>query len=128
MKNTLFLAIMTLFVACSEPTIAQNKLNADAFEKLITTDKNVQLIDVRTPQEIANGFIKDAQHINIADADFQTRMGKLDKNKPVAVYCAAGGRSGRAAKMLTDMGFTKVYDLAGGMGAWQGQNKPIVKK
>jgi rhodanese-related sulfurtransferase len=127
MKKLLFCLICFLsIVGCNDST-AQIKLSPDDFEKLIKTDKTVQLVDVRAPQEVANGQIEKAVNINIADADFQAKMSQLDKTKPVAVYCGAGVRSGKAAAMLKTLGFTKIYDLQGGMGAWKGQNKAVVK-
>lgn len=127
MKKIALLAILCFNFWHCNTAEAQSKLKPDAFEQLLKTDTSVQLIDVRTPQETANGMIKKAVNINIADADFQTRITKLDKAKPVAVYCAVGGRSGRAATALTQMGY-KVYDLEGGMNAWIKQSKHIVKK
>ena len=127
MKKILFCFLCFLsIVGCNDST-AQTKLSPDDFEKLLKTDKTVQLIDVRTPQEIDNGYIEKAVNINIADADFEVKLMHLDKSKPVAVYCGVGGRSGKAATILTKLGFTKIYDLQGGMTAWKSQNKPIVK-
>lgn len=122
----LFLAIVAF--GCN-PSVsnAQTQLDPDAFEKLVNTDENVQLVDVRTPQEVAGGYIAKAVNLNISDPDFKARLAKLDKNKPVAVYCAVGGRSGRAASMLTEMGFTKVYNLAGGINAWNAKGKKLTK-
>jgi rhodanese-related sulfurtransferase len=126
----LFLLLTCLFstLGCSQNATPKTKTSVDAFEKLILTDKNVQLIDVRTPQEVANGYIANAVNINSADANFQAKLGTLDKSKPVAVYCGIGGRSGKTAILLTQMGFKTVYDLDGGITAWKSQNKPIVKK
>ncbi len=131
MKNLFYLSFLILsFLGCSESNAqsAPSKIKVAAFEKLISSDKSVQIIDVRTPQEVANGFIAKSVNINSADADFKERLGKLDKSKPVAVYCAAGGRSGKASAMLTQMGFKTVYDLEGGMTAWNSQNKPTIKR
>ncbi len=124
----LFLTSIFSFISCSESTAQKTKTSVDAFEKLISTDKTVQLIDVRTPQEVASGYIVNAININSAEADFQAKLSNLDKSKPVAVYCGVGGRSGRAAALLTQMGFKTVYDLEGGMTAWKSQNKPVVNK
>jgi rhodanese-related sulfurtransferase len=126
-KILLFTALIISFLGCAESTAQSKLLNVNDFEKLIKTDKMVQLVDVRTPQEVAQGHLPNAVNINIADADFQAKMSKLDKSKPIAVYCGVGGRSGRAAKMLTDMGFKKIYDMQGGMTAWNAAGKATVK-
>ena len=64
---------------------------------------------------------------NFYDADFKAQLEKLDKNKPVYVYCKVGGRSGQAAAQMQAMGFTAVYNLTGGMNAWNGAGKEVVK-
>jgi rhodanese-related sulfurtransferase len=73
---------------------------------------------VRTPEEWAQGIIKGAVKMNFYDADFSKQIETLDKTQPIYVYCKAGGRSGKTAKQLEKLGFTKVYDLDGGIGAW----------
>jgi len=87
------------------------------FEEAMKT-KGVQLVDVRTPGECDNGVIEGAENINIGDSDFQQQLEKLDKDKPVLVYCKSGGRSARAMNMMKDKGFEKVLNLDGGYGAW----------
>jgi rhodanese-related sulfurtransferase len=79
---------------------------------------DVQLIDVRTPEEYAEGKIKDAENINFFDADFTTQFGHLKKDEPIYLYCRSGGRSNKAAQKLEKLGFTKIYDLQGGITAW----------
>jgi len=88
---------------------------------------DIQLIDVRTPKEYTEGHIKDANNINFYDNDFITQMSKLDKDKELYIYCRSGGRSGKAAKQLEAAGFTKVYDLQGGMKNWNKNNLEVIK-
>lgn len=92
--------------------------NADEFKKRLN-DSEAQLIDVRTPEEFANGKIANATNSNFFDADFANQMGQLDKNKPVLVYCASGGRSAKAVTLLKDMGFEEIHELKGGYNAWR---------
>ena len=77
-------------------------------------NKNVQLVDVRTALEFKNGNIKGAKNIDFFSNAFTEQFEKLDKEKPVFVYCRSGVRSRKSAKKLTKMGFTKVFDLEGG--------------
>lgn len=86
---------------------------------------NVQLVDVRTPQEWSTGHIEGAKHIDWFSDDFKAEVGKLDKNAPVRLYCAAGGRSEEARTMLREMGFKDVLDLDGGMSAWKKAGAPV---
>lgn len=88
---------------------------------------DVQLVDVRTPQEWSTGHIEGALHIDWFDDDFKAHVSKLDKAKPVRLYCAAGGRSEEAREMLHEMGFTDVKDLDGGISAWKKAGAPVVK-
>ena len=87
----------------------------------------IQVIDVRTPAEFNSGHIEHAKNININDAQFEAQIAALDKSKPVLVYCAVGGRSARAANLIKSQGFPAVYDLDGGIGAWNKEGLPIVK-
>ncbi|MEO9476838.1 MAG: rhodanese-like domain-containing protein [Cyclobacteriaceae bacterium] len=83
---------------------------------VLSTD--LQLIDVRTPAEYSAGHIKNATLINIQDPDFESKMDQMNKEKPVMVYCAVGGRSSRAVALIQDLGFSKVYNYKGGMKDW----------
>ncbi len=105
---------------------AQNALAPAAFEAKIATP-NVQLVDVRTPQEFANGHLQNAKNVNFNDAEFKQKIALLDKSKPIAVYCGVGGRSGKASKILIELGFKDITDLAGGITAWSAANKKVVK-
>ncbi|MFW2381071.1 MAG: rhodanese-like domain-containing protein [Acidimicrobiales bacterium] len=76
-----------------------------------------QLVDVREPLEVANGTIPGA--INIPLGELPSRLGELDRNRPVVLLCRSGGRSTQAARFLTANGFPEVVNLSGGMLAYQ---------
>jgi rhodanese-related sulfurtransferase len=81
--------------------------------------KTVQLVDVRTANEYANGHIKNAQNIDFFSAtNFKVAFEKMNKEQPVYLYCRSGARSQKAAGKLVDMGFSKIYDLKGGYAQW----------
>jgi len=129
MKKTifsLFLLITTTSLFVEAQTI--KKLDPQNFEKQLKDSKNPILVDVRTPGEYTQGHLANAVLIDIYSADFRSRVGKLDKSKPVFVYCKAGSRSGSAVGVFTEMGFKEIYDLSGGITAWQRASKPIEKK
>lgn len=107
----------------TDNTIAEN-VNVEQFAKHI---EGAQLLDVRTPKEWNQGIIEGAIMINIYEDDFNNSLEKLDKEKPVAVYCASGGRSGQAMAKMQKLGFKEVYNLKGGIGAWNGADRPTVK-
>ena len=102
-------------------------ISVDQFDKKLASTANAQLIDVRTPGEYAEGHLKNAVNINCSDADFETQLAKLDKNKPVLVYCLSGGRSSSAADKMKEMGFSEVYNMDGGIMKWGNAGKPINK-
>ena len=82
-------------------------------------EDSLQIVDVRTPEEYDVSHLKNAQNICVTSDDFKEQVAKLDKEKPVYVYCKKGGRSAKAATILKEMGFTEVYDLQGGMMSWE---------
>ncbi len=126
-KFSLCLALLCSLLLTACETVAQNKLAPDAYQAALQAAQNVQLVDVRTPDEYRSGYIAGAVNINSHDADFAQQLARLDKEKPLMVYCAVGGRSGKAAAKLTEMGFKNVIDLEGGMTAWKAKGKPVVK-
>lgn len=129
MKKLLFATFIAVFaLACNQNSTAQSVsevIEPAAFQAKMNELDDEILIDVRTPQEQGNGFIKEALFIDFNSAAFKNELAKLDKSKPVMVYCASGGRSGKTARLLSQLGFTTVYDLAGGMGAWKSANMPV---
>jgi len=134
MKKILFLSIALFgLVSCGEAqtttqkkeqakkqqtTVINKVVGQEEFEKMMKKP-DAQLIDVRTKDEYNAGHIGNAKNIDFYGSDFKSNMAKLDKSKPVIVYCAKGGRSGEAASMLKEMGFKEVYDLSGGYGSWK---------
>ena len=107
-------------------TIISKDVDVAEFSKLVNSGEG-QILDVRTPKEWADGTIKNATKMNFFGNDFKEQLVKLDKSKPVYVYCKSGGRSGKAKKEMKKMGFTAVYNLNGGIGAWSGAGNEIVK-
>jgi rhodanese-related sulfurtransferase len=92
--------------------------------KLIEQD-NLIVIDVRTPEEYQSGHIPGAININVNDPSFQEKAKTIDSNKKILVYCRSGHRSTIASNQLKDLGFTKIYNLKGGIMAWEKENGKI---
>lgn len=88
-----------------------------------------QLVDVRTVQEFDLGFILGAENIDINNTEFIKNCSKLDKEKPVALYCESGSRSENAMNLLSKEGFKILYALKGGLIAWEKEgNKLVIPK
>jgi len=116
-----------LLVSLSLSIFAQDKSNvkAFAFEKEIRQN-GIQLLDVRRPEEFEEGHIKGSALANWEDkAAFEKEVQRLDKDKPVYVYCRSGKRSNDAAGYLSDHGFKKVVNLEGGILGWKQEGKAI---
>ncbi len=94
---------------------------------IVLKSNSVQLIDVRTPNEFKSGHIKNALNINYYDQDFSQQISKLDKLKPVYVYCRSGVRSKYSSEILKKLGFKKIYNLKGGILNWNANNLPLKK-
>lgn len=111
--RSLFLFILFSF-SLSNLKAQTTNLTPQEFIAKVKTTKDAQLLDVRTPQEWEAGKIASSNCINFNDAAFKQQIEKLDKNKPVFVYCAVGGRSSKAAPILQQAGFKYIYNLTGG--------------
>lgn len=122
----LLLLIFTVGMAQAQSKTVKT-ITVGQFEKLKSTDKDVVILDVRTPAEIVEGKIKNAITIDYMDKSFQSKMEKLDRNKTYVVYCKVGGRSSQAAAKMNAAGFKTTYSLTGGIDAWVAQGKPIEK-
>lgn len=84
-------------------------------------DPNAVIIDVRTTGETYEGMIPGALHIDIMGGRFMEEVQNLDKNKSYYLVCRSGNRSGAACGAMANMGFTKLYNLVGGMMEWDGK-------
>lgn len=85
------------------------------------------IIDVRTPEEFAEGHIENAININFRAENFRDEIDKLDKSKTHLVYCRSGNRSQSATDMMTELNFTKIYHMTGGIIEWEAEGLPTVK-
>ena len=105
MKTQLLIILSILFLSYISSKAQTVNLPPQEFIAKIKATKDAQLLDVRTPQEWEVGRIASSNCNNFNDANFKQNLAKLDKNKPVFVYCAAGGRSSKAAPILQEAGF-----------------------
>ena len=127
MKNlwkTLWIMLFgSCVMSCSSANF-DNSLSVDKFNEVIGAG-NVQIVDVRTPQEYGEGHISGAVNIDVMNSSFEQNVDKsLDKNIPVAVYCRSGNRSKTAMKILLKKGF-KVYELDKGFNVWKSSGMKI---
>ena len=115
---TLFL-IGFLFINCQgQSSKSVTLIDKKTFAKKLEATENAQLLDVRSPGEYAENHIENSKNINWNGTDFIVNVEKLDKLKPVFVYCKVGGRSKQACEKLSQLGFIEIYDLQGGILKW----------
>ena len=100
-------------------------LSAVDFKKLID-DKKFTLVDVRTLKEFQSGHIEGAINIDWYQRTFETEIQKLDKSKPILIYCRSGNRTSKTKFAMLGIGFKKVYNLNYGINDWDRNQFPFV--
>jgi len=132
--KTITLVVFTslLFMACTPKAqtavnsstktvaVAENaieRVDATTFKQQIN-EGNVQLVDIRTPGEFNQSHISGSLNYDYYQRTFMSQMNTLDKSEPVYIYCRSGSRSRSASSKLQKVGFTKIYDLKGGINYW----------
>ncbi len=123
------LSILLVFsAACREQD--ERLLDPSAATDFIRQNRNNPafiILDVRTAQEFRQGFIEGAVLLDYYAADFRERFAELDRDVPIFMYCRSGNRSSHVLRMADELGFTRVYDLRGGILAWKEAGLPLVR-
>ncbi len=117
------LGALIIFFILRSGAPAESNMTPQELRARIATEPGLQLIDVRTAGEFAAEHLKGAKNIPV-DA-LASRLGELAKDKPIALYCRSGNRSGTALRLLQEQGFTQVKHLPGGILAWQSEGLPL---
>ena len=127
MKSILYVLSIAFFVSCGNiKSQVIEDVNAEKFHQLIEKGDGI-IIDVRTTQEFSSGHIIDATNIDYYSKDFADKLNLVRKDVPIYLYCRSGGRSSSAANKMEKLGFTKVYNMLGGIGSWKSVGYKIVK-
>ncbi|MCA0151669.1 rhodanese-like domain-containing protein [Winogradskyella vincentii] len=111
--------VLCLSISCVDTKNTEVKLVTAEEMISILESEDVQVIDVRTPEEYSEVHISNAQNIDYFSPTFEEDITKLDKEKPIILYCKGGVRSAKCAKKMEEAGFEKIYDLEGGLSRWQ---------
>ena len=115
----LLLSVLFVLQSCVQRNTTSGnfeRLSVEEFKAFIA-NPDVQLVDVRTPEEYAEGFIPGSINIDVKNGH-EELAAKLDPERPVALYCRSGRRSENAAWVLEKVFFKNVVDLEGGYNAW----------
>lgn len=111
----------------SEPVAASRNIPVTEAAELLANDKTVVVLDIRTPEEFEKGHIQGAKLIDYMADDFESKIGKLNKDVTYLMHCASGGRSGRAMKKFRKAGFKSVLHLKEGFRGWQAAGQPVAR-
>ena len=117
-----FMVILTT-MGCGQSQV--EIISADKLKEL--QSDGVTVVDIRTPSEYEGGHIPGVLHMDYLASDFSDKMVTLDKSKPLVIYCASGGRSAKASKMLSEQGFNVVYNYSGGFNDWKQRGEKVEK-
>ena len=111
-----------------ESVLRRHKLASPVNAVVIMNDERSAVIDVREAHEYSEGHIEGARHIPLAK--LEDRMFEIEafKDAPVIVTCQSGTRAPQACRKLAQHGFSDVYELQGGMVAWEEQKLPVSRK
>ena len=98
------------------------ELSQEEWQKKLKDDKDSVILDVRTEEDVEEGYIPNAKNIDIYKGQgFINEVEKLDKSKHYYIYCRSGKRSSQACTLLDQMGFSETYNLLGGFSEWEGE-------
>ena len=124
------LALVALLSGCSPTQAAEagapGRAGVAEFAKVIA-QPGVQIIDVRTPAEFADGHIAGAVNIPVQQPDFVTRIARLDPKATYAVYCRSGHRSKSAVAQMQASGIPHIYELESGTTGWTAEGHELVR-
>ena len=124
---SLLFVLMTFFACNNVQSQTGDVFAAKVFYKKIQATPSAIVLDVRTPEEYQSGHLPDAINIDWNGEGFEKQVSTLDKSKPVFVYCHSGRRSTAAANQMRKNGFSKVYELEGGIVGWNEAGLPVSK-
>ncbi len=135
MKQTILSLLtisMILFAGCNGGSDIQANLfaendceNPGAIVDLGQKDKEIVILDVRTPEEYNEGHLSNAMNVDFRSTDFEEQIENLDKNKSYFVYCRSGNRSGQALEVMEQKGFQKICHMDGGINKWKAENNHV---
>lgn len=97
-------------------------LTVTELKTLLKEEPTIQLIDVRTAEEYAEGHLEGAVNIDYKSDDFAVQLAKVDMDQTTVLYCARGSRSHQAYLLAKDLEFNRLYDLIGGYNAWMAED------
>lgn len=97
-------------------------LTQQEWKDQLEADSNAVIIDVRTDEEVEEGYIPESIQMDIQNpGEFMEKAKALNPDKNYYVYCRSGGRSGQACSLFNSLGIKNAYNLMGGISEWEGE-------
>lgn len=128
-RHYALLVLAIVMIACSTGSTQgpeNGLINADELKSRLDSGLDGILIDLRTPEEVANGILPGAQIIDFRSDEFEAQIKALDKDEKYYVYCHGGGRSAKTKTLMEQLGFQSVLDYGGGFSEWSSLGYPLV--
>ena len=107
----------------SKPASITN-VTADEIYKMLSSNKDYFILDVRSKEEFDSGHIEGAYLIPVSE--LENRLAELPQDKPIIVHCMSGSRSTSAANILLEKGFKEIFNMTGGITEWQSKGFPVI--
>ncbi len=135
LKKTILLVLLAplilgsmLAVGCLQTRVLETVSPQEAFDLIQENQDSPDfvILDVRRAGEYAQGHIEAAISMDFYSPTFRDELDALDKEKTYLIYCRSGNRSGQALGIMDELGFLEIYDLSGGISAWQDAGLPTV--
>jgi len=129
MKNMRLIPAFVGLTLLASPVLASCGSSSSATQDTTTVISLVpagKIIDVRTPEEFAEGYVKGAVNIDVSDPDFKYQIASLDKDANYTIYCRSGNRSAVAIEIMRNAGFKNLVDLGAVEDAARALSLPVV--
>ena len=118
--------VAIVLAGCSSDGATLETVAPDDAAAIIADNPEAIILDIRTPEEFADGIIAGAVNIDFYESDFAANLDALDKDASYVVYCRSDNRSGQAMDTFADLGFQAVSEIDGGIVNWYEQGLPVV--
>lgn len=118
--------VAIVLTGCSSDGATLETVAPDDAATIIADNPEAIILDIRTPEEFADGIIAGAVNIDFYESDFAANLDALDKDASYVVYCRSDNRSGQAMDTFAELGFQTVSEIDGGIVNWYEQGLPVV--
>lgn len=105
-----------------------DKVNSIQANKLLQSEQEIVVLDVRTQREYEAGHVAGAINIDVTSAEFASKISELDKDKKYLIYCRTNRRSGKAIDVMTAAKFTNLVQMTDGFAGWSANGLPTETK